>query len=92
VVFAVFTGVIVVDVLAISAVMFVVALYLCGPIAVILAYNRWHVMAVLIGAASCWLGIYFFVTIYTAFKYLGLFSAVCGLWAMYKAAQNIVVR
>jgi hypothetical protein len=46
---------------------------------------------VVIGALSCWLGIYFFVTVYTSFKYLGLVSAGLGLWAMYKTARNITV-
>lgn len=89
-VFTVFAGVNV-DVLALSAFMLVSAVYLCGPIALILAWNRWHLLAVLLGAASCWLGIYFFVTVYTAFKYLGLVSAGLGLWAMYKTARNLMV-
>jgi hypothetical protein len=77
--------------LAFMVFLIVCAVLLCGPIAALCAINRWHVLAVVIGALSCWLGIYFFVTVYTSFKYLGLVSAGLGLWAMYKTARNIMV-
>ena len=77
--------------LAFMVFLIVCAVYLCGPIAAICAVNRWHVLAVLLGAFACWLGIYFFVTVYTSFKYVGLVSAGLGLWAMYKTARNIMV-
>lgn len=78
------------DVLALSVFMLISALFLCGPISLILAYNRWHILAVFLGAASCWLGIFWFVTVYTGWKYLGLVSAACGLYAMYKTAKNLL--
>jgi hypothetical protein len=78
------------DLLAISAVLLFSAVFLCGPIAAVLAYNRWSIMAVFLGAASCWLGIFWFVTIYTNFKYLGLMSAACGLYAMYITAKKML--
>jgi hypothetical protein len=80
-----------VDVLAISVFLLFCGLFLNGPIAIILAYARWNIVAVLIGACSCWLGIFWFVTVYTGWKYLGLLSAACGLYAMYKTARNIQV-
>jgi hypothetical protein len=77
--------------LALLVFLIVCAAILCGPIAAVCAVNRLHVLAVMIGAVACWLGVYFFVTVYTAFKYLGLVSAALGLWAMYKTARNITV-
>jgi hypothetical protein len=80
-----------VESLAFLVFVMICAVLLCGPVALGLAYARWNVLAVLVAAGACWLGIYFFVTVYTAFKYLGLVSAGAGLWAMYKAARNITV-
>lgn len=65
------------------------AVFLCGPIAIGLAYNKLNILAVIIAAFSCWLGIYWFITVYTWAKYLGLISAGLGLYAMYIAAHNI---
>lgn len=67
------------------------ALILCGPVAILCANYRWHILAVIIGAFAAWLGIFWFVTVYTWFKYLGLVSAACGLYAMYKTARHIQV-
>jgi len=77
--------------LALLVFFLVCAVFLCGPVAAIAAANKFNVLAVIIGALACWLGIYFFVTVYTSFKYLGLVSAGLGLWAMYKTARNILV-
>jgi hypothetical protein len=77
--------------LAFMVFLIVCAVLLCGPIAAIFAVKKWSIAAVLVGACACWLGIYFFVTVYTSFKYLGLVSAGLGLWAMYKTARNIMV-
>jgi hypothetical protein len=76
---------------SVAAVLFVLIClgYLCGPVALWLAFRRWYFLAVLVGALSCWLGIFWFVTIYTEWKYLGLGSAACGLYAMYKTAKMI---
>lgn len=67
------------------------ALILDGPLAILFANQRWHILAILAGAIACWLGIFWFVTVYTWFKYLGLVSAACGLYAMYITARNIQV-
>lgn len=75
--------------LAFTVFLIVCALYLCGPLAVICAHLRWNIAAVLIGAAACWLGLFWLVTVYTWFKYMGLVSAGLGLYAMYKAARNL---
>lgn len=77
--------------LALIVFFIVCAVLLCGPLALFFAMVRWHILAVVIGALSCWLGIYFFVTVYTSFKYLGLVSTGLGLWAMYKTARNLMV-
>lgn len=69
----------------------VCAVLLCGPFAALFAVKKWSIAAVLTGALACWLGIYFFVTVYTWFKYVGLLSAALGLWAMYRTARNITV-
>jgi hypothetical protein len=66
------------------------ATYLCGPIAALFAVKKWSIAAVVTGAFACWLGIYFFVTVNTEFRYLGLVSTGLGLWAMYKIARNIM--
>jgi hypothetical protein len=79
----------IVESLAFMVFLIVCAIYLCGPAAVILAYYRWNIAAVLIGAAACWLGIFWLITVYTWFKYLGLASVACGLYAMYRAARNL---
>lgn len=68
------------------------AVFLCGPVAVLLAVNHWSLLAVIIAACSCWLGIYWFLTVYTSAKYLGLVSLACGLYAMYHVAQSLVQR
>jgi len=70
----------------------VCAVILCGPVALLLAFTRWNILAVIVGACACWLGIHFFVTVYTSMKYLGLISAGLGLWAMYKTARNLTVH
>jgi len=77
--------------LALLVFFIVCAVMLCGPFAVFFAVQRWNLLAVFVGALACWLGIYFFATVYTSFKYLGLVSAGLGLWAMYKTARNLVV-
>lgn len=77
--------------LALMVFLIVCAVYLCGPLAALCAVKKWSFAAVLLGAAACWLGIYFFVTVVTMFRLLGLVSAGLGIWAMYKTARNIMV-
>jgi hypothetical protein len=76
--------------LALLVFLLVCAVYLCGPIAAFFAVKKLSIAAVITGALACWLGIYFFVTVYTGFRYLGLVSTGLGLWAMYKTARNIM--
>jgi|688.fasta_scaffold1076016_2 hypothetical protein len=78
--------------LALLVFFIVCAVLLCGPIAALFAVKKWIIAAVVTGALACWLGIYFFVTVYTSFKYLGLVSAGLGLWAMYQTARNLMVN
>lgn len=78
--------------LAFLVFLIITATYLCGPIAAYFAVKKWSFAAVVMGAFACWLGIYFFVTISTGFRYLGLVSAGLGLWAMYKTAHDLMVK
>lgn len=65
------------------------AVFLCGPIAVGMAYLKWTLPALLIGGLAIWLGVYWFATVYTAAKYLGVVSALLGLWALLKATGDM---
>lgn len=65
------------------------AVFLCGPIAVGLAYLKWTLPALLVGGLAIWLGVYWFATVYTWFKYLGIVSALLGLWALLKASGDV---
>ena len=66
------------------------AVFLCGPLAVLLAVNKLALLAVLTAALACWLGIFWFLSVYTWPRYLGLLSTGCGLYAMYHVAHNLV--
>lgn len=76
--------------LAFMVFLIVCAVYLCGPIAAYFAVKKWSIAAVIMGAIACWLGIYFFVTVSTWFRLLGLASAGLGLYAMYRTARNMM--
>lgn len=78
------------ETLAFFVFLLICALFLNGPLAILFANQRWHILAVIAGACACWLGIFWFVTVYTGWKYLGLLSAACGLYAMYLTAKNIL--
>lgn len=65
------------------------AVLLCGPAAVLLAYYRRHVLALLFGGAALMLGFYWFGTVVTAAKWLGAGAALLGLWALLKATGDI---
>lgn len=65
------------------------AVFLCGPIAVLLAYNKWHILSLFVGGVAIWLGVYWFATVFTWAKYLGVVSALLGLWALLKATGDM---
>lgn len=67
----------------------VIAVFLCGPLAVGLAYFKWSIPALLVGGLAIWLGIYWFATVFTAAKYLGVVSALLGLWALLKTTGDM---
>lgn len=67
------------------------AVFLCGPLAIALAVQHRGVLAVLLAGVAIWLGIYWYVTVYTWAKYLGVLSAGCGLYAMYHVAHRLQV-
>lgn len=75
--------------LALLAFVIFSAVFLCGPIAVGLAYLKWTLPALLVGGLAIWLGVYWFATVYTWFKYLGIVSALLGLWALLKASGDV---
>jgi len=68
------------------------ALFLCGPLAYGLARYQFNILAVLVACAALWLGVFWFATIYTWAKYLGLISAVLGLLALLKVTDNFYDR
>lgn len=65
------------------------AVFLCGPIAVTLAYCKLPILALLVGGLAVFLGVYWFGTVFTWAKYLGMLSAGLGLWALLKAAGDL---
>lgn len=65
------------------------AVFLCGPIAVALAYGKWTIPALIVGGLAIWLGVYWFATVFTWAKYLGVVSALLGLWALLKATGDM---
>lgn len=77
--------------LAYMVMLIVCAVYLSGPLSVFLAVRHFDLAAVIIAALACWLGIYWFVTVYTWPRYLGLASTACGLYAMYHVAHRLMV-
>lgn len=66
------------------------AMFLCGPIALGLAYARWNWLAIFIGCVAIMLGIQWFAGVYTWFKWLGVISAFMGLLALLKATGDML--
>jgi hypothetical protein len=64
------------------------AVFLGGPVAYLLALYKWNMLALLAACTSIWLGVFWFATIYTGWKYLGLLSALLGLLALLKVTEN----
>ena len=65
------------------------ALFLCGPVAIVLLYFKQLILASLLALISIWLGIFWFVHVYTWFRVLGLISAGCGLYVLWQTAERI---
>lgn len=65
------------------------AVFLCGPIAVGLAYFKWRILSLIVGGLAIWLGVYWFATVFTWAKYLGVVSALLGLWALLKTTREM---
>lgn len=65
------------------------AVFLCGPIAVGLAYMKWAIPALIVGGLAIWLGVYWFATVFTWAKYLGVVSSLLGLWALLKTTGDM---
>ncbi len=64
--------------------------FLCGPFALGCAYLRWNWLAVLIGCVALMLGIFWFATVFTWFKWLGVISAFMGFLALLKATGDML--
>lgn len=65
------------------------AVFLCGPLACLLAHYKFRVLSLLIGGLAIFLGIYWFATVFTWFKWLGVLSALCGLFALLKTTGDM---
>lgn len=65
------------------------AVFLCGPIAVGLAYLKWSIPALLVGGLAILLGAHWFATVSTSIRYLGVLSIGLGLWALLKATGEM---
>lgn len=77
-----------IDVLALSALMAYSALFLCGPFALLYHAMRYYLAAAILGGCSIFLGVFWFVHTYTHFRWLGLFSAACGLFVLWRTAKT----
>lgn len=64
------------------------AVLLCGPVSYLLATYHWNILATVIACAAIWLGVYWFASVSTSAKYLGLVSSVLGLLALLKVTDN----
>lgn len=73
--------------LAFLVVCIFVAVNLCGPGALILAYFKLDVLAVMTAAAALVLGVQWFTGVSTWAKYLGIVSVLMGA-----AAMSIVLK
>lgn len=62
--------------------------FLCGPLALGLAYGKFNILAAIVALIAIWLGIHWFATVYTWAKYLGILPALFGLIALLKVAGN----
>lgn len=68
--------------LAILIVCLFVAMNLCGPGALALAYFKLYIPAAIVGAGAVLFGIQWFQGVYTWARYLGIVSAFMGLLAI----------
>ena len=75
--------------LAIAVFIIWCAVFLCGPVAVGLHHLKLPILAALMSLISIWLGIFWCVHVYTWPRYLGLVSAACGLYVLWKTAERI---
>lgn len=65
------------------------AMFLCGPLAIAFHHGGFPLLAALTSLIAIWLGIFWFAHTYTWAKYLGLISAACGLYVLWRTAQRI---
>ena len=77
------------DYLAISLFMLICSLYLCGPIALFFVVLKAPYHAIWTGLCAILLGAFWYETIYTGWRYLGLFSAACGLLGIFLAMRHL---
>lgn len=65
------------------------AVLLCGPAAYTLAVLRFYILAIIVAGMAIWLGVYWFATVYTWAKYLGILSAGLGVLALLKVTDKL---
>jgi uncharacterized Tic20 family protein len=66
----------------------IVLVFLLGPFAIWFAAKNYPIAAALAGIAAIWLGLQWYVGVYTWPKYLGIVSACMGAYAIWLAATK----
>jgi len=74
--------------LAYLVILLFILVFLFGPFAVWFAVKNMPIAAALAGIAAIWLGLQWYVGVYTWPKYLGLVSACMGAYAIWLAATK----
>jgi hypothetical protein len=64
-------------------------LFLCGPMSLWFHHAKLPILAAITALAAIWLGIFWFAHVYTWARYLGLVSAGCGLYVVWRTAHRI---
>jgi hypothetical protein len=65
------------------------AVFLCGPVAILLARYGHPIAATIVGLIAIWLGIFWFESVYTLPRWLGVISALCGIYSVWRVAKTL---
>lgn len=65
------------------------AVFLCGPLAVFFHHFHMPILAAITALIAIWLGIFWFVHVFTWPRFLGLASAASGLYVLWRTAERI---
>lgn len=66
--------------------------WLCGPLALLAAVWKRYGIATVLSIAALYLGVFWYETVYTEWRYLGLVSANCGLVAFFLAIRTYITN